>query len=102
MIQRSSNGAVLPNTNVVAADAVAALAGVAGGSTNKVMMALHMLHLTTGIPYDALLNPTAIPAAPADPIRVEATEAFMYTVASHPRARSYMKELRLHRFIEIA
>ena len=100
MNARVANGLFLPQTDVVAADVVALLAGVSFSTTVKVMMALRTVHAAKGIAYDQLLTLEALPTEPVannNERRLEATTAFVYDVIDNPASDPVRTELKLNR-----
>ena len=55
----------------------------------------------TGIPYADLIKAEALPSQPADRLRIDATEDYVFLLASNPKARRFGKDLRLKRFSNV-
>ncbi|MEG1121234.1 MAG: hypothetical protein RSE62_03425 [Citrobacter sp.] len=98
-MSRIANGLPLPQSEVVAADALALLSGVSFGSTIKVMLALNLIHTATGHSFDQLLAVESLPTAPpVSEDRFDSTRDFVHTVIDHPAARAASATLKLARF----
>lgn len=67
MNKNTENGIKLANTDVVAVDVIARLAGVTGRDVCKVLTALHVLKQTSNIELAALTNIESMPSHPASP-----------------------------------
>ncbi len=77
MTNRLANGLNIPGKDVVAADVIAALAGVNLGNVVKVMLAVNALVKGGNVTYTEALEVDAIPLEPADDVRFRATESYV-------------------------
>ncbi len=98
MNARIAEGLLIPESNVVAADVVALLAGVNFTSAINVMLALRAIHEVKGLSYDTLLDVASMPTeSAASEERRNSTSDFVYEIVDDPRSKSVAKSLKLAR-----
>ena len=93
---RTKNGQTLPSRSVVAADIVAALAGVPYGAAIKTMAALVAISKQYDIPFNTLLNIDNIPFALADDQRWNATDDALHPLVGDIEDKEIRRMLRFN------
>lgn len=101
MENRLANGIPLKGEQVVAADAIAKLAGVTGKDVSKVLLAIHAISVGTGQPVAEVVNIEKAPTAPADHERYAVTEDFVglliHNLQKKSATRHLLSDLRVHK-----
>jgi hypothetical protein len=101
MNNRTENGQVLAGTEVVAADAIARMAGVDLKSVSKVLLAIEALRVATGRETPELCNVDAVPTSAMSCARfarsVEFVEGVVHALQKSKPGLSLLDQLAVHR-----
>ena len=86
--KRIPSGRPMPETDVVAVDAIALLAGVNYGSVVKVLAAIEAIKIHTGQSADSIVAFTDSPTEPVhfdgtDTARIDATDKFIHDLVNN-------------------
>lgn len=83
-LKRTDHGKVVEDTHVVAADIIALVAGVSGGSVAKTLIAIQAVSEATGIDVRDLISADAVPFFGPDERRAKETSKWAAYIASKP------------------